>query len=88
MAVIRALERCPSNIKVLNIYSDSEYTINCLTKWRAAYEKRNFVSSTNKKELIKNVDMIKYLYALFDNHSAAIKMNWVKGHNSGLAVCI
>lgn len=29
MAFIRALERCPADIKLLNIYSDSEYTINC-----------------------------------------------------------
>ncbi|TIB72078.1 hypothetical protein E3Q23_03527 [Wallemia mellicola] len=52
-----------------------------LTKWRQGYEKRNFKSSSNPNEPIKNIDMIKYLYALYDNHTASIKIHWVKGHN-------
>ncbi|EOR01281.1 hypothetical protein E3P92_02761 [Wallemia ichthyophaga] len=82
LALIRALESCPRDVRLLNIFSDSEYTINCLTKFRAGIEKREFKASGNSEKPIKNVDMIKYLYALFDNHTAAIKLNWVKGHDN------
>jgi len=51
--------------KIINIYSDSMYSINCLTIWRYNWEKNNWINSKN--EPVKNQDIIKNCILLYDN---------------------
>lgn len=51
--------------KNINIYSDSMYSINCLTNWRYNWEKNNWINSKN--EPVLNQDIIKDCIKLYDN---------------------
>lgn len=62
-AIYSALKRAKKiikrnkNYKEINIYSDSMYSINCLTKWWINWEKNDWISKDKKSVL--NQDMIK-----------------------------
>lgn len=60
-------ERC--SVKIM---SDSQYTINCITKWRFGWEKKNWVNS--KGEPVKNKELIQELIKECNKHS----IEWVK----------
>jgi ribonuclease HI len=60
-------ERC-------EIYSDSEFWINVLTKWAPTWESNGWV----KKGGIKNLDIVQPLYELYKKSDA--KLIWVRGH--------
>lgn len=50
--------------KIINIYSDSKYSINCITLWRYNWEKNNWINSKN--EPVNNQDIIKDCIKLYD----------------------
>jgi ribonuclease HI len=60
-----------------NIYSDSEFWINVLTKWASGWEAKGWKKSNGP---IKNLDIVQELYPLYKNSQA--KLNWVRGHNN------
>ncbi len=63
IACIRAIEISDEtfhDLEKLRIFSDSEYTINCVTKWCETWKKNNWVKYDKKP--IKNLDLIKKLY--------------------------
>ena len=63
IACIRAIEisvETFNDLEKLRIFSDSEYTINCVTKWCETWKKNNWVKYDKKP--IKNLDLIKKLY--------------------------
>ena len=63
MACIRAIEISRDtfhDLRQIRIFSDSEYTINCVTKWCEKWKKDNWVKYDKKP--IKNLDLIKKLY--------------------------
>lgn len=71
MAIYEALGYCVDNrIKNVNIFSDSQYCINSLTKWDI--EKRR------KGRLKANYNLIKEIKLLLGEVSASFY--WVKGH--------
>ncbi len=73
-AVIKALQELKDsakNYKII-IYSDSQYVINGLTKWRESWEYRNFRG-------VKNEDLWKELIKEFDRYKPELKH--VKAHN-------
>lgn len=77
-AIISALE----SIKELNdteiyIYTDSEYSINCITKWVPGWLRNNWKTRNNKP--VKNKDLLLKLYNL--NNKMNIKYIHVKGHS-------
>lgn len=57
------------------IYTDSEFWINVLTKWAPAWEVRGW---KKKSGPIKNLDIVQELWKLYNNYP--VKLNWVKGH--------
>ena len=57
------------------IHTDSEFWINVLTKWAPGWEARGW---TKKGGEIKNLDLVKEVYSLYQNSSA--KLSWVRGH--------
>lgn len=57
------------------IWTDSEFWINVLTKWAPAWKKSGWKKKSGK---IKNLDIVQPLFELFQNSNAEIK--WLKGH--------
>lgn len=58
------------------IFTDSEFWINVITKWAPGWESRGW---TKKGGDIKNLDLVKQAYELYQNSHA--KLVWVRGHN-------
>lgn len=76
MAVIAALEALNRPCEV-ELYSDSAYVINALTKgWLENWMAKGW--TRGKNEPVKNVDLWKRLLAAGEPHQ--IRYNWVKGH--------
>lgn len=72
LAILTALE--DADKKECEIKTDSEFWINVLTKWAINWEKNGWT----KKGGIKNLDIVKPLYELYQNSRA--KLTWVQGH--------
>lgn len=73
-ACIKALEVC--NDDNINIYTDSKYTINCITTWYDNWKNNNW--KTSKGTDVKNLDLIKKLYDLVKSKN--VKFYHVKAH--------
>lgn len=58
------------------IYSDSEYSINCITKWSKNWEKNNWKGSNGKP--VKNKELIKYNYDYYKKYK--IKFKHIRSH--------
>ena len=70
-AVIEAIQFVPKNLNI-EIYSDSMYVINGITKWIKNWKRKNFMQ-------VKNTDLWKKLDKLCENRK--INWNYVKAHN-------
>ena len=57
------------------IHSDSEFWINVLTKWAPTWKANGWVKKSGS---IKNLDLVKELYDLYESHD--VKIVWVRGH--------
>lgn len=57
------------------IYTDSEFWINVITKWAPGWEQRGW---TKKGGEIKNLDIVKELYAAYQMGQTTLI--WVRGH--------
>lgn len=57
------------------IYSDSEFWINVLTKWAPGWEAKGWT----KKGGIKNLDLVREAYGLYTKTRP--ELIWVRGHN-------
>ena len=76
MAVIYALEALSEPCQV-ELYSDSKYVIDAITKgWVTKWKANNW--KRNKKEKAINVDLWEKLLPLLDMHD--VSFVWVKGH--------
>ena len=74
--VIRALS-CLKEPCVVELYSDSKYVIDALSKgWVYGWQKRGWVKSDKKPAL--NVDLWQELLPLIARHD--VRYHWVKGH--------
>lgn len=56
------------------IYTDSEFWINVLTKWAPGWEAKGW----QKKGGIKNLDLVQEAYRLYTNGTTTLV--WVRGH--------
>lgn len=76
--VIRALELLKESC-VVELYSDSKYVIDALSKgWVYDWRKKGWIKSDKKPAL--NVDLWEQLLPLIDRHQ--VHYHWVKGHAS------
>ena len=57
------------------IYTDSEFWINVLTKWADGWKARGWRKAKGE---IMNLEIVKELYELY--HQYPVKLNWVRGH--------
>ncbi|CZT07462.1 related to ribonuclease H1 [Rhynchosporium agropyri] len=79
--VLRALQIAPKERSV-EIITDSNYSINCVTVWYDSWVRRNWIKSD--KKAVENQDLIKGIKALMeerDELGAETKFTWIKGHN-------
>ena len=74
MALISAIKY--SNGKQCEIWTDSEFWINVVTKWAPGWKAKAWKKSTRGE--IQNLDIVKELYELHENSKA--KLVWVKAH--------
>lgn len=62
----------------VNILSDSKYSIDCITKWAAGWQKKGW--TRGKGEEIKNLALIKECFNNYNDLKHAISISYVKGH--------
>lgn len=75
-AVIEALNALKEPCRV-DLYSDSKYVIDGITKWIHGWQKRGWVNAAKKP--VANAEMWRELLAASARHQ--ISWNWVKGHS-------
>jgi len=79
-AIQRALELAPRDASV-QIFSDSNYSIKCVTEWSVGWKARGW--QTSKGEEVKNRDLVENILALMADKremGALVMFKWVKGH--------
>lgn len=78
VAVLIAMRWIEKNVDLsqekVTIFSDSNYTVNGLTKWRTNWQKRNYKD-------VKNPELWKQLHTQHDNIKV-VEIKWVKGHST------
>ncbi len=74
LAIIAALK--DSAGEHCEIYTDSEFWINVVTKWSIAWEANGW----HKKGGIKNLDIVQEICPLYRESNAVLV--WVRGHNN------
>ncbi|MFA0616652.1 viroplasmin family protein [Vibrio splendidus] len=75
-AFVLAKEKLNAGLSVA-IYCDSKYSIDCITKWATGWEKKGWTKSGGE---IKNLDIIKPAYALYQELASKITIYHVNGH--------
>lgn len=73
-AIIAALKHADG--KQCEIFTDSEFWINVITKWSINWEKNGWKKKNGE---IKNVDIVKEVCDLYKRSKA--KLIWVRAHN-------
>lgn len=77
MGVIFGLEKLKTKSKV-NVYCDSRYVVDGMTKgWAEKWKSNNWYRT--KDELASNHDLWDRLLTLVSNHEI-VKFNWIRGH--------
>ena len=80
-AILRALDIAPRHRDVL-IYSDSKYSIDCVTVWFTNWRKNNW--QTSKKKNVENKDLIESILTKIEERNllrVKTTFEWVRGHN-------
>ena len=62
----------------VQILSDSKYSIDCITKWAAGWQKKGW--TRGKNEPIKNLEVIKECFSLYQQLKNNVTISHVKGH--------
>lgn len=75
-AAIRGLEALIEPCAV-DLYTDSTYLIDGITKWVHGWKKRGWVNASKKP--VKNADLWHELLALTARHK--VEWHWIKGHS-------
>jgi ribonuclease HI len=74
-AIIAALK--DAHGAACEIYTDSEFWINVITKWSLVWEKNNWKKKGGE---IKNLDIVQLVCPLYRTGNATLI--WVRGHNN------
>lgn len=72
-AIIAALKHSAG--EKCQIFTDSEFWINVITKWAPGWEAKNWKKSGGP---IKNLDIVQEVYPLYQKSQATL--TWVRGH--------
>lgn len=66
------------NRQSVQVLSDSKYSIDCITKWAKGWKNKGW--TRGKGEEIKNLEIIKECFALYESLKHALVITHVKGH--------
>jgi len=66
------------NVKQVQVLSDSKYSIDCITKWANGWKAKGW--TRGKGEEIKNVELIKECFSLYQAIKKQLVITHVKGH--------
>ena len=80
-AILRALDITPRHREV-TIYTDSRYSIDCVTSWYKNWKRNGWLTATKKP--VENRDLIQEIRAKMEEREGLGKGSyfvWVKGHN-------
>ncbi|WP_396189517.1 RNase H family protein [Flavobacterium sp.] len=80
-AVIRALEIVATDIErdiLVNIHTDSEYVIKCITTYGDKLAANNWKTSTKKDP--PNKELLQKVHTLYNNYKARVKVHHIKAH--------
>ncbi|KAF2428085.1 ribonuclease H-like protein [Tothia fuscella] len=86
-ALKRALDITPLNRNVI-ITTDSKYSIDCVTKWCAAWKRNNWINSMRKP--VENRDVIEKVLDMVEERERGgcqTQFLWVKGHGDDPGNC-
>ena len=75
-AAIRGLEALIEPCEV-DLYTDSKYLIDGITKWVHGWKKRGWINASKKP--VRNADLWHELIVLTERHR--VEWHWVKGHS-------
>ena len=75
-ALIEAFKLVPRETK-LTVYSDSQLCVNTINQWAAGWERRGWKRKTGP---IKNLELVKELYALANAHPN-VTVQWIRAHD-------
>lgn len=64
--------------KTVQVLSDSKYSIDCITKWAKGWQAKGW--TRGKGEEIKNLEVIKQCFALYQSLKTQLIITHVKGH--------
>lgn len=76
-AVLEAVRAHPGS-EELRIETDSQYAINCSTKWVRGWKKNGWKNS--QKKPVKNAPLIKAIDTAISQRPGPVAFHWVKGH--------
>lgn len=71
-------QKFTSQNKHVQILSDSKYSIDCITKWAKGWQAKGW--TRGKGEEIKNLDLIKQCFNLYQKLKTNLTISHVKGH--------
>lgn len=84
MAMLRALESVPAT-QTVRIYSDSRYSIKCVTEWPIGWIEKNWKTADGGN--VKNCDIIQPILNKIDERTKVggnTYFQWVKGHSTNV----
>ena len=70
----------PGGSETLDIRSDSNYCVQCLTKWHKGWARQGWITGSGTP--VRNVRLIKEILWLLKQHrkSRTVNLRWLKGH--------
>ena len=71
-------KKCLSKVEKVQVLSDSKYSIDCITKWAKGWQAKGW--TRGKGEEIKNLDLIKACFSLYQEIKTQLVISHVKGH--------
>ncbi len=75
-AMLIAKDKIKQNLSV-GVFCDSMYSIQCITQWAAGWQKKGWVKAGGE---IKNLDLIKQMFSLYQELEKHIEIHHVNGH--------
>ncbi|KAL7419560.1 hypothetical protein Q5752_005471 [Cryptotrichosporon argae] len=79
LSIIRALETCPFPDLPMEVRTDSQYAISCMTTFLPKWLRNGFLTA-NQGGAVKNADLIKHLLVLLRRRAAPVTFEYVPGH--------
>lgn len=80
LAAFRFANKLIAQGKTVQVLSDSKYSIDCITKWAKGWQAKGW--TRGKNEEIKNLEVIKECFALYQQLGKNLIISHVKGHAS------